>query len=111
MAKHHLFQILAGNPHAIILAAPLLLHKTLKELYQLLNSDRLIEVLKVDGVKDSTVASLCLSLEASIAVLQEKNDERTIGLFFMIGLLPGGIFKNELSQIVNDTSINSAECV
>lgn len=69
LVRHHLFKILAGNPHAIILAAPLLINKRLKELYELLNSEKLLEVLKVDGVTDSTVASLCLSLEASIIVL------------------------------------------
>ena len=69
LAKHHLFKILAGNPHAIILAAPLLLNKRLIDLYKLLNSEKLLEVLKVDGVTDSTVASLCLSLEASMIML------------------------------------------
>jgi hypothetical protein len=70
LGKHHLFKILAGNPHAIILAAPLLHKKSLKDLYMLLNSANLTESLAVDGVTDSTVASLVISLEASISILQ-----------------------------------------
>ena len=37
LAKHHLFKILAGNPNAIILSAPHILHKRLKDLYIMLN--------------------------------------------------------------------------
>lgn len=80
------------------MAAPLLLTKSLREVYELLNSERLLEVLKVDGVTNSTVASLCLSLEASIALLQDQAD--TLSFFYLIGLLPGGIFKDELQKIV-----------
>ena len=90
LEKHHLFKILAGNPHAIILAAPLLHKKSLKELYMLLNSDSLTECLAIDGVTDSTVASLILSIEASVSILQ-KEDEYALQFFYMIGLLPGGI--------------------
>jgi len=67
----------------------------LKELYILLNSERLLEVLKVSGVTDSTVASLLLSLEASIVILQDT-DKQTLKFLFLIGLLPGGVFKDEL---------------
>lgn len=31
--EHHLFKLLGGNPHAIILAAPILIKMKLKELY------------------------------------------------------------------------------
>jgi hypothetical protein len=44
--------------------------KSLKELYDLLNSDKLLETLTVDGVKDQAVASLCLSLEVSVGILE-----------------------------------------
>jgi len=33
LESHHLFEILRGHPHAISLAAPLLLKRNLKELY------------------------------------------------------------------------------
>ena len=49
----------------------------LKELYNLLNSKEMYEVLKVDDIKDSTVASLRLSLEASIIIL-EREDKRSL---------------------------------
>lgn len=47
---------------------------------------------------DSTVASLCLSLEASIIVL-EKEDQFTLHFFYLVGLLPGGVFKDECAHI------------
>ena len=40
-----MFKILGGNPHAIILAAPILIRMKLKELYLLLNSKEMHEVL------------------------------------------------------------------
>lgn len=61
----------------------------------LLNSEKLLETLKDDGVTDSTVASLCLSLEVSITVLRTE-DPIALSLFYLIGLMPGGIFKGEL---------------
>lgn len=70
LVDHNLFKLLGGNPHAIILAAPLLQKIKLKELYQLLNSKEMHDVLKVEGISNSTVASLRLSLEASIKVLE-----------------------------------------
>ena len=39
---------------------------SLKELYTVLNSKEMHDILSVDGITDSTVASLRLSLEASI---------------------------------------------
>jgi hypothetical protein len=74
LAEHHLFKILAGNPHAIILAAPLLLKQSLLQLYNLLNSDNLASSLAVDGVTDSTVASLIISIEASVSILQKEDE-------------------------------------
>jgi hypothetical protein len=52
LSKHHLFKVLAGNPYAIILAAPMLLKKSLVDLYKLLNSEQLHKVLQDDGVHD-----------------------------------------------------------
>jgi hypothetical protein len=64
----------------------------------LLNNEQLHKVLQEDGVQDSTVASLCLSIEASIMMLQ-SDDVNSLSLFYLIGLLPGGIFKEELEHI------------
>jgi hypothetical protein len=41
-----MFEILKGHPHAISLAAPLLQNKKLKELYELLNSDEIMNWLE-----------------------------------------------------------------
>lgn len=95
---HHLFKLLSGNPHAIILAAPILLKMSLKELYMLLNSKEMHDVLSVDGITDSTVASLRLSLEATIKII-EKEDKESLEFFFLIGMLPGGVSDDELNDI------------
>jgi hypothetical protein len=44
---------------------------TLKELYMMLNSKEMHEILQVDGITDSSVASLRVSLEASLMVLEK----------------------------------------
>lgn len=64
----------------------------------MLNSKEMHEVLQVDGIQDSTVASLRLSLEASIKIL-DKEDKKSLQFFFLIGMLPGGIKEEELSQL------------
>lgn len=46
LENHHMFEILKGHPHAISLAAPLLQNKKLKELYELLNSDEIMNWLE-----------------------------------------------------------------
>jgi hypothetical protein len=54
LADHHLFKLLSGNPHAIILSAPLIGTIKCKEskekmklidLYQMLNSKKMHEIL------------------------------------------------------------------
>ncbi len=87
---HHLFKLLGGNAHAIILAAPLLYKMSLRELYETLSSSEMTEVLKVEGIQDSAVASLRVSLEASLQVL-EREDPDTYSFFYFLGLLPGGV--------------------
>lgn len=64
----------------------------------LLNTKEMYDVLKVDGIEDSTVASLRLSLEVSIKVLQNE-DLQALQFFFLIGMLPGGIEEEELAEI------------
>ena len=68
----------------------------LSDLYLLLTSKEMHDVLKVDGISDSTVASLRLSLEASIKVI-DKEAKESLRFFFLMGLLPGGAFEEELS--------------
>ena len=52
-------------------------------------------------IKDSTVASLRLSLEASIKIL-EKEDKEGLSFFFFIGMLPGGVTEEELLELWGD---------
>ena len=59
------------------------------------------DVLKVDGIEDSTVASLRLSLEVSVKVLQKEEPE-ALNFFFFIGMLPGGIEEDELAELWQD---------
>jgi hypothetical protein len=56
----------------------------------MLNSKEMHEVLKVEGISNSTVASLRMSLEASVRIV-EKQSKESLSFFFMIGLLPSGI--------------------
>jgi len=99
---HEFFKLLGGNPHAVILAAPLLIKMRLKELYDLLSSSSMNEVLRVEGIQDSTVASLRVSLEASIQIL-EKEDAESYNFFFMLGMLPGGATGEELESMYGES--------
>lgn len=92
LQNHHMFQILRGHPHAISLAGPLLKHKTLKELYDILNSDKIMNWLRSQDMKDSemsSMTSLKVSMDISINQLHETNP-LAIKLFWLIGLMPGG---------------------
>lgn len=71
-------------------------------------SKEMHDVLSVDGITDSTVASLRLSLEASILIL-EKEDKEALQFFFMIGLLPGGVSDEELIEIWGENWQQMAE--
>lgn len=70
----------------------------LVRLYQTLNSKEMHEILKVDGIEDCTVASLRVSLEASVMML-EKEDPVALELFFLIGLMPGGVNEDQLKKM------------
>ena len=56
------------------------------------------ELLKVEGIHDSSVASLRVSLEASLTVL-EREESETYSFFYMMGLLPGGITHKNLCKM------------
>ena len=44
------------------------------------------------------MASLRVSLEASIKVL-EKDDKEALSFFYLVGMLPSGIFEEELKDL------------
>jgi len=97
LADHHLFRLLSGNPHAIVLSAPLIGTDKMKliDLYKTLNSKEMHEILKVDGIENCSMASLRVSLEASVNVLR-KDDHESLIVFYLIGLLPGGVNEEQL---------------
>jgi hypothetical protein len=45
LTDHPLFKLMGGNPHAVILAAPLLMRMKLTDLYSILNSKEMHDVL------------------------------------------------------------------
>ena len=65
-------------------------------MYELLkNSNYNLNTFKVEGINDEEVASLCLCLETSIDILEEKNKE-SLNLFYLISLFPAGISHSNL---------------
>jgi hypothetical protein len=97
-----MFTLLGGHPHAVSLAAPLLADKSLTELYKQLNSNRIMDCLRVQGIEDS-MASLQISLDVSINNVRKKN-AKSIELFSMFGLLPGGANEEDLNSLWEDLS-------
>jgi hypothetical protein len=64
----------------------------LKELYDILNSDKIMNWLRSQDMKDSemsSMTSLKVSMDVSINQLHET-DPLAIKLFWLIGLMPGG---------------------
>ena len=100
LSNHPLILMLGGHPYSISLAAPMLEYKTLKELFQQLLSTNII-----DGLEDNEIqsyASLRLSLEISIENLKKSKPD-ALKLFKFIGLLPGGVNQNELTDMWGST--------
>jgi hypothetical protein len=64
--EHHLFKLLGGNPQSIMLVAPLLNdpNKKIKlaDLYKMLTSNQLCEMLKSEEIEDAVMASLRISV-------------------------------------------------
>ena len=94
-----MFTLLNGNPQSINLVAPLLAdiekHLDLVHLYRMLTSEVLYNELKKDNVDDCTLASLRISAAVSIRFISESDPE-TMNLFYLLGMMPGGITPNEL---------------
>ncbi|MCL6511131.1 MAG: tetratricopeptide repeat protein [Anaerolineae bacterium] len=100
LARHPMLGVLAGNPFAISLAAPLLGDKTLAEVSALIEA-RPVEALAVQGVpedeRDETM-SVARSLGASFDALHRRNPPAA-RLFGVMGLLPGGALAANLDAI------------
>jgi len=99
LSNHPFTLMLGGHPQAISLAAPMLEHQTLSELFQQLLESNIMDALGYQDKK--SFASLRLSLEISIKNIQKNNPE-ALNLFKLIGLLPGGIKQPDLTELYGD---------
>lgn len=103
MTNHPFTRMLGGHPQAICLAAPMLDSQTLTELFQQLLESNIMDALAYQG---QSYASLRISLDISIKNLA-KNKPEALDLFKFIGLLPGGIKQNELTEMWGDNTWRS----
>lgn len=104
LTNHPFTLLLGGHPQAIALAAPMLEHQTLKELFQQLLDSNIMDAL--DYQENQSYVSLRMSLEISINNIKKTNPE-AIDLFKLMGLLPGGIRQPELTELWGDKTWNT----
>ena len=104
LTNHPFILMLGGHPQAISLAAPMLEHQTLTELFQQLIDSNIMDALSFKGKQSYT--SLRISLEISINNIQKHNPQ-ALDLFKFIGLLPGGVKQTELTDLWGDASWKS----
>ena len=66
LCEHHFFKLLGGNPQSIMLVAPLLSDPSknikLLDLYNMLTSNKLFEMLKAEEIEDRVMVSLRISV-------------------------------------------------
>ncbi|CAI2381433.1 unnamed protein product [Moneuplotes crassus] len=101
--NHPFIQLLGGHPQAISLIVSLLRDCTLKELFLTFCDSNMIDVVHDNSALGSQATSLKVTLDLSITQLREKNHE-ALDLFCLIGLLPSGVSKEEITQIWGDNS-------
>lgn len=102
LTDHHFMELFGGHPQAITLGAALLYERSLKDLFNYLQSNSLVNILHLDPYlserEKKTFNSLKASLDASFSILYEKN--RVAAKFFsLLGLLPGGAGEEEFCFI------------
>lgn len=101
LAQHPVLTLLGGHPQAISLTAPLLEHRSLQEVHDLL-STKSIDVLQPAAVpkrEQSSSNSLAVSLEVSLDHLRKECGEDPVRVFALFGVLPGGTSLEELNEI------------
>ena len=100
-SKHHLMKMLGGHPQAISLAAALLVDRKLKDLYDKMISDPIMNVLRAEGLSENeanALNSMEVSLDITLKHLEEKSNE-AINFFGLLGLLPGGVRESDLKTL------------
>lgn len=98
LLEHPFTALLGGHPQAISLAAPLLEYKSLKNLFYAFCDSNLLDAIDYPISTQDPNKSLRLSLELSINHMKNTMPE-ALNLFGFIGLLPGGVKEDELTQM------------
>jgi len=101
LLNHPFVSLLGGHPQAISLVVPMLKDTTLKDLFLNFCDSNMMDVIHEHSELQSQNTSLRVSLELSISRLRDKSRE-ALELFCLIGLLPSGVNKDEISQIWGD---------
>jgi uncharacterized membrane protein len=114
LSKHDMFKQLAGNPLSITnvaacYASPSMQNKSLKELYELIQQEKLAfeeddRVSKVDSraeTKNYNQISLKVAISSSVQLLAEQSKEAESLLFFL-SLLPNGLLQSQLRKMWSD---------
>ena len=103
LINHPFAELLGGHPQAISLAAPLLKDNSLKELFYAFCESNVLDVIDDPSVGQNPCTSLRVSLELSIERVR-KNNEAALNLFGLIGMLPSGANKEEITEMWGDKS-------
>jgi hypothetical protein len=96
--------LIGGNPQSILLIAPMLKDPyqslTLVELYKLLTSAEMDNILTSENINKSDVmsASMRLTIEAAFKNIAD-NDQEALELFFIVSMFPAGILAQDLDII------------
>lgn len=105
LTEHQFMELFGGHPQAITLGAALLYERSLKDLFNYLKSNSLVNVLHLDPYlserEKKTFNSLKASLDASWTILYEKN-KVAAKFFSLLGLLPGGAGEEEFKMLWGD---------
>ena len=102
LLDHPFTALLGGHPQAISLAAPLLEYKSLKRLFYAFCDSNLMDALDYPTSTQDPNKSLRLSLELSINHMKNTMPE-ALNLFGFIGLFPGGVSDDQITQMWENT--------
>lgn len=104
-SNHQFMELFGGHPQAITLGAALLYERSLKDLFNYLQTNSIVNILHLDPYlserEKKTFNSLKASLDASWAILYEKN-KIAAKFFSLLGLLPGGASEEDFQAIWGD---------
>lgn len=101
LTNHPFILMLGGHPQAIQLSASMLEHASMSDLFKRFLDTNLMETLSSCGQRP--YASLKVSYDMSISHIQKNNPE-ALDLFKLLGLLPGSINHDDLTQLWGDDS-------